>query len=510
MLLIQDLTIQDLKNHILIEHFSFSLGERDKVAIIGEEGNGKSTLLKAIYQRESIEEYMSISGRIDMDYKNIGFLYQQLPNEWYTFDCMEYLLKQTPMEEIAYERYNELAELEILCVKLHIPLRLLESEQPLASLSGGEKVKIQLLKLIHQDCDILLLDEPTNDLDIETLEWLEDFIRTCTMPILFISHDEVLLRNCANRILHLEQLNKKSKARISDYHGTYDAYTSMRKEKLNKDTQIAQKEKQEYMKKKIKLNDFKNAVHDALNDTVRNPGQAALLAKKMANIKAQEKRFDRESYGHVDSVEEAIDVYFQDIDAVASKRIIDACVSVSIAHRELIKPYELLVKGQDKVVFVGQNGCGKTLLMKQLYELLKECKGVNVGYMPQNYMDYMNPESTPVAFLLTRADQEDVSSSRELLGRMKFTSEEMIQPIKDISEGQKAKLYLLRFIKCKCNVLLLDEPTRNLSPLSAPLIRSILSDYKGCIISVSHDRMYIDEVANRILEINHNEIRERK
>lgn len=510
MLILKHLTIQDLKNHTLIDDVSFSLGQEDKLAIIGEEGNGKSTLLKAIYDTNTIEDYTSISGTIDMDYKRIGYLSQHLSDVWMKQGILDYLLKDHPEEDIAWERYNELVSYEKLCTSLKIPASLLRSTQMIQTLSGGEKVKLQLLKLMYQERDLLLLDEPTNDLDIPTLQWLENFILKQRIPVIFISHDEALLSRCANRILHLEQLNKKSKARYTDFHGGYDAYVHARQQKLGKDIQIARKEKQEYIKKKIKLNDFKNALHDALNDTVRNPGQAAMLKKKMANIKAQERRFDEDGYSHVDSVEEAIDVVFEKTHSIQSKWIINDVFEVCVQGRVLIKPFHMEVLRKDKVFIVGANGCGKTLWMKQLYAKLKERSDITVGYMPQNYMDLVEQNEIPTTFLLESGDRKDVSYSRELLGRMKFTSEEMIKPIHTLSEGQKAKLYLLNFIKRRCNVLLLDEPTRNLSPLSAPIIRSILEAFDGCIIAVSHDRTCIKQIATRVLLVSNQEVIEKE
>lgn len=502
MLTIKQLTIKDLKNHILLEGFNYSLGNNDKVAIIGEEGNGKSTLLKAIYSKQLIENYTVISGTIDTDFKQIGYFEQQLSSIWDKEYVYAYVLKEIPGDEIAIEQYNDLQYYETLCAKLKLDVNILREDRLISSLSGGEKVKIQLLKILGKNIDLLLLDEPTNDLDIETLDWLEGFINSLSIPVIFISHDETLLMNSATVLIHLEQVNKKSKARYTIFRGNYNDYVTQRYAKLEKDVQIAKKEKDEYMKKKIKLNDFQNAVHDALNDTVRNPGQAAKLAKKMTNIKAMDKRFDREGYSKVDSVEEAIDVYFEDRSLHSAKQILDVHIDeLTIANHLLVSDIHLHLHAQDKVVITGNNGCGKSILMKQLYAYLLKKNDIVLGYMPQSYQDLFLEDETPVSFLLEEGDQADVTNARELLGRMKFTSEEMIHHVRHLSEGQKAKLYLLKFIKRGCNVILLDEPTRNLSPLTNPVIRGILKDFKGCMIAISHDRKFIEEVCSEHYEI---------
>ena len=219
--------------------------------------------------------------KIMCDMEHIGYLPQQLPRIWDSVCICDYILKKEPEEELAVERYNELQEFNNLCRRLHLPSDLLLTDQTMGSLSGGEKVKLQILKLMKEPVEVLLLDEPTNDLDIATLEWLESFLKSCALPIIFISHDVKLLENSATTILHLEQLNHQSKCRHTIFKGGYREYVETRKAQLDKAIQQARKkEKQAYMKQMQKLNDVKNAVHDALNDTVRNPSQAALLKKK--------------------------------------------------------------------------------------------------------------------------------------------------------------------------------------------------------------------------------------
>lgn len=509
MLQIKHLTIRDHKNHYLLEDFSYSLGNSDKVGIIGEEGNGKSTLLKAIKNKTLIENYTVIDGSIDTDIKHIAYFEQYIHDKWKDSYLFEYLLKREPEDDIEPQQYNELKNYESLCQKLFLSGEFIQRNQVVSTLSGGEKVKLQLLKLMHEPMELLLLDEPTNDLDMETLDWLEEFIKELRIPVMFISHDETLLEHTANVILHLEQLNKKTKCKATVYRGNYRDYVKERYAGIEKEIQIANKEKQEYIKKKIKLNDQMNAVHDALNDTVRNPGQAALLKKKMKNIQALKKRFEKESYGHVDSVEEAIDMFFEPSALPATKVILEIYKKmIAVDERILIHDVELAVYGKDKIVITGRNGCGKSVLMKQIYTELKSRTDIRLCYMPQNYAAFFQREDTPVSFLLQKGDREDVTIARELLGRMKFTRDEMEHSIMDLSEGQKAKIYLTKAIKKKCNVLLLDEPTRNLSPLTNPVIRKMLQNFDGCILAVSHDRKLIHEVFHKQWMIDHQRINE--
>lgn len=492
-MLIKNLTLLDSSNRYLLKDFSFSLGAYDKVGIIGEEGNGKSTLLKAIYQPSSMEDYAGMKGSIDTQNQKFGYFAQQMESGWDSVFIWEYLLKPEIYDDI--KDYNELSIYEKECLALHMDPQFISRNQTIASLSGGEKVKLRLLKVLHTPCDVLLLDEPTNDLDIETLEWLERLLKDLKKPVLFISHDETLLQNCANVIIHMEQRNKKTKCYHTIYRGHYEDYIALRYAKIETEQQLAKKEKSEYQKKKQKLNDIQNAVHDALNDTVRNPGLAASLKRKMGNLKAMDKRLEAQGYAHVDTIEEAIDVYFPTLQASARKRILNLQdINVYAGDRMLVEHVKLEVMGKDKIVISGNNGCGKTLFIKKIYDQLKIRKDIRLGYMPQNYSDGFSNSETPISFMMTEGDQKDITVSRELLGRMKFTTDEMEHSIYHLSEGQKAKLYILKFIKQGCDVLLLDEPTRNLSPLTNPVIRHILKQYNGCIISISHDRKYIDDI----------------
>lgn len=507
-LVLKHITIKNLKGHTLLEDFNYSLGNTDKVGIIGEEGNGKSTLLKSIYDKKLIEDYAVISGTIDTDFKRIGYFEQQLSSDWDHAVLFEFLLKEHVEDEILPEQYNNLEGIENLCIELGIKNDQLYSDQTIGMLSGGEKVKLQLLKIRMRNPDLLLLDEPTNDLDIPTLECLEKFIQYSKIPIIFISHDETLLQQCANTIIHLEQRNKKTKCVYTIFKGTYEEYQSTRSHSLQKERQEAAFEKRDYQKKKEKLMRSMSAVHDAQNDTVRSPFYAAALKTKMKNLKAQEKRLEETDLHHVDTVEESIDVFFDQIDSVNRCIVDEEFNKITIGDRTLLQYFHLVLYGKDKKAIVGKNGCGKSVLMKQLYEILKNHPNIKLGYMPQVYEDVFSIEDTPVTFLLEEGDQEDVTRARKLLGRMKFTREEMKQSVTELSEGQKAKLYLIRFIKQKCNVLLLDEPTRNLSPLTSSAIRNLLKDYSGCILAISHDRKFIKNVFSSVYLFENKEITE--
>ena len=173
-----------------------------------------------------------------------------------------------------------------------------------------------------------------------------------------------------------------------------------------------------------------------------------------------------------------------------------------VGNNTIASNISLFVQGPEHIVIVGQNGAGKSTLMKKIYAELKEREDINLGYMPQNYEDILDLNQSAVDFLKIKNVPD--SEIRSLMGNMKFTSDEMTSLIKELSGGQRAKLLLIKMILENCNVLLLDEPTRNLSPLSNPVIRNILTNYNGTIISVSHDRKYIKEVCQKAYWLDSN------
>ena len=502
MLIIKNLTIKNARGTILLDDFSLTLNQGDKTAIIGEEGNGKSTLLKAIYDQSLIECYASVTGVVEKKHCRIGMLNQKFNSEWFHSTISDYCLKENVDEEIDYERYNELEQYQELCVQLKLDPCMLSSSQLIGTLSGGEKVKLQLLKLMSKHYDVLLLDEPTNDLDLDTLMWLEEFMIHSDCCLLYVSHDETLLAKTATRIVLLEQVNKKTKVRHSIYNVGYEQFVSMHQASMIKAEKLANKEKEEYEKKREKLFKVLNAVHDAQNSCSRqDPHKARMLKKKMHAVKSMERRFEKEGYTKCDTVEEAIDITFKPFDWPVNKVILDEVFSIQIENQCTITPFHLNVRGNEKVVFVGANGCGKTSLMKKIIAKLSNRKDLRLGIMPQNYQEAMPFDQTPIDFLVVNHDPKSISQARAYLGRIKFTRDEMIAPIRSLSEGQKAKLFIVRFIMWECNVLLLDEPTRNCSPMSNPALRKCLSEFSGCILSVSHDRRFIQEVCTSVYQI---------
>lgn len=478
-----------VSTRFLVKSLSFSLNRGDKLAIIGEEGNGKSTLLKSLL---GICEYAEVTGIIQFKNNKVGYLEQSMNKENEKKKVYDFLFSN---DLEYYEKVNNLYKyLELL----HLKDTLLE--QVISTLSGGEKVKVGILKLLLDECDILFLDEPTNDLDIESLEWLEQFINATDKPIIYVSHDETLLSNTANMILHIEQIKNKTECKHTILRIDYDTYVEQRLNFIRKTTQVAKSEKREFDKKQEKLRQVMQKVEYQQNTITRaDPHGAKLLKKKMHALKSQERKLEEMNLTEIPDVEEGIHFSFEDVFVPKNKVVLRLQIpELKVQEKVLVKDIELEVIGNTHLCIIGKNGVGKSTLIKKIVEELNKREDISVGYMPQNYDDTFKNYQYVLDFIAPSGDKEEITKARMYLGNMKFTREEMTGKISDLSNGTKAKLFLIKLVLERYNVLILDEPTRNVSPLSNPIIRKVLKEFKGTIISISHDRKYIEEVIDTL------------
>jgi len=501
MLQVKNLTITHRKdNRVLLDRFNLVLNDGDRCAIIGEEGNGKSTLLKLIYNEEAVDSYVEFSGEIIRNNSCIGYLAQELSAEEKAKTIYEFMCELPLFFELTPQEMAEAAR------KLKLTVELFYSEQKMGELSGGEKIKLQLARLMFKRPDVLLLDEPSNDLDIDSLHWLEDFINGAEIPVLYISHDETLLENTANKIVHLEQLKRKQECKYTVEKADYRSYVDRRSSGLAHQEQVARKERADYEKQQEKFRQIQQKVEHAQNVISRqDPAGGRLLKKSMHRIKAYEARFEKEfeNMTEIPETEDAIFIKFGEKAAMpAGKTVVEyELPELAVEDRILAKNIFLRIKGPQKVCIIGKNGCGKTTLLRKIAEELLARTDIKASYMPQNYEELLSFDLTPVEFLSETGDKEEISRIRTYLGSMKYTPDEMLHKIGDLSGGQKAKILLLKMSMSGSNVLILDEPTRNFSPLSGPVIRDMLKGFGGTIITISHDRKYINEVADVVYEL---------
>lgn len=497
MLEIKNLSIE-VNDKYIVKNLNVVLNSDSKLAVIGEEGNGKSTLLKVI---AGICDYANIEGQVVLNGSKISYLSQTIGVENKDLKVAEFLFLNDD------DYYNNVGLFYKYAKELDYDDALLE--QDFKTLSGGEKVKTGIIKMLLESSDILLLDEPTNDLDLETLEWLEKFIVRSNIPIMYVSHDEELLSKTANSILHLEQLNDKTECKYTLDKCGYDEYVEKRIRKQNHQRQVAGNERREFRKAQDKLQQVLNRVEYQQRTISRSdPHGARLLKKKMHSLKSQEKRLANTELTEFPDVEEAISFFFKDNALPNGKVLLNLEIPVlKNKDKILARNVKLYVMGNEHICIIGKNGCGKTTLVGNIIEELSKLSEIKLGVMSQNYEDVLSDYEN-VLDLAVSNSKEDLTKFRTLLASLNFTNEECLGKTKDLSNGSKAKLILAHLVVRECNCLVLDEPTRNVSPLSNPVIRSVLKNFKGPIISVSHDRKYLSEVADRVIRLDENGLEE--
>ncbi|WP_029319834.1 ATP-binding cassette domain-containing protein [Butyrivibrio sp. AE3004] len=502
MLQIRNLTIThrgDLR--IILEKFNMVLNDGDKAAIIGEEGNGKSTLMKWIYDPSIAEEYTECEGDRIMTGEVLGYLPQELPET----DKAKTLYEYFSEAQLFYDKNPK--ELSEMAMEFQVPCDFFYSDQEMGSLSGGEKVKAQLMRLLIDKPTVLLLDEPSNDIDISTLELLERLINGWKHIVLFISHDETLIENTANVIIHIEQIMRKTKSRYAVVRDNYRNYIEKRAENFERQEQQAINDRKEKKRRDEKYARVYNSVDKALTNISKGArdSEAKNLKDKMHTVKAMGKRFEKEDEKMTKMPEQEEAIFFklgdENARMPAGKTVIEYELDelrTPDGTKVLAKDIFLRVKGPEKICIVGTNGVGKTTLLRRMAEELLCRKDLKAQYMPQNYEEMLDLDATPVEFLDDTGDKAVRTRIRTYLGSLKYTADEMDHSIKDLSGGQKAKILLLKMSLSDANVLILDEPTRNFSPLLGPVIRKMIASFPGAVISISHDRKYIEEVCTKI------------
>ena len=499
---VKHLTITHKKDlTTLVEDLYFVLGPGDRAAIIGEEGNGKSTVLKLLCDPALVEPYAEWTGEIADGGARRGYLAQELSPPELEQPVWTFCQGHPAFADADPKALDRAAR------QVGLDAGVFWDDRPVASLSGGERVKLRLGLLLLEDPDVLLLDEPSNDLDLATLEWLEGFLVHCKVPVLYISHDETLLERTANMVIHLERLRRRTLPRCTVARTGYAQYVGERAAGFARQEQQAGQERREY---DAKMETFRR-IHDSVEHQLvtvsrQNPGKGRLLKKKMHNVLAMGRRFERERENMTalpeweEAILTAFDAGRSALPAGKTVLRLDLC-SLKAGERVLARDLRLWVTGPEKIGIIGPNGAGKSTLLKLVADELLPRTDLRAAYMPQDYGDSLLGERTPVELLAPSGHRDDITRARTLLGSMKYKAEEMEHPAAGLSGGQRAKLLFLAMVLEGANVLVLDEPTRNFSPLSAPVIRSVLGDFPGCIISVSHDRLYLEEVCDRVLEL---------
>ena len=521
MLNVHQLTIS-FQGEDLFENISFRLQSGNRVGLIGKNGAGKSTLLKII---SGELEYNS--GQISFEKKDlkIGFLKQDIDFVYgrtileETYEAFsEIKVLENKLEEInkelversdyESESYNNLMidlndvqqQYEILggynyqgdTEKILVGLGFKRSDfnKLTDTFSGGWRMRIELAKLLLQQNDILLLDEPTNHLDIESIMWLEQFLKNYSGAVVVVSHDKMFLDNITNRTIEIVL------GQIYDMPKPYTKYLTLRAEQ--KALQLAaQKNQQKQIQQTEKL-----------IEKFRAKASKATMAQSLI------KKLDKIDRIRVDQDDNSVMSVRFPISVVPGKVVIEATnVSKSYGDLEVLNSINLIVERGQKVAFVGQNGQGKSTLAKILVNELSSEGQVNlghnvqVGYFAQNQADYLDGKKTVLDTMIDAANETNRSKVRDILGAFLFRGDAVDKYVSVLSGGERNRLALAKLLLQPLNVLVMDEPTNHLDIQSKNVLKSALDNFEGTLILVSHDREFLQGLNDIIYEFKDQKIK---
>ena len=498
----------------VFKEISFIIHDLDRIGIIGVNGTGKTTLLDVVSER------IGFDGDVSPFTKANGYKIAYLTQEP-EFDDSKTVLEtvlssdlremalireyETLMAEYSEENQAHLekvmAEMDSLDawsieseVKTVLSkLGLSDLSQKVGDLSGGLRRRVQLAQVLLNDADLLLLDEPTNHLDIDTIAWLTNFLKSSKKTVLFITHDRYFLDNVATRIFELDQAN------LIEYQGNYQDYVRLKAEQDERDAAALHKKKQLYKqelawmrtqpqaratKQQARINRFKELkgeVHQTVNnDDLEINFETSRIGKKVVNF-------------------EHVDFAYED-------------------GKQILSDFNLIMQNRDRIGIVGDNGVGKSTLLNLINGDLVPTAGVldigetvRIGYFSQQIKD-MDESKRVINYLQEVADEVKTTvgttSITELLEQFLFPRSTHGTQISKLSGGEKKRLYLLKILIEKPNILLLDEPTNDLDIATLTVLENFLNGFGGPVVTVSHDRYFLDKVANKILAFEEGGVRE--
>lgn len=505
----------------LFSEITFKLNKGDRIGLIGKNGAGKSTLLKVLSRDIESSGTMAFEKDVEM-----GFLRQDI----------DFVEGRTILEE-AYQAFVEIKEIEIKLDDINAELiartdyeseeysqlihdltdlteryELLggynykgDTEKILQGLgfkredfdkltdtfSGGWRMRIELAKLLLQNNDILLLDEPTNHLDIESIIWLENFLKGYSGAIVLVSHDKMFLDNVTNRTIEI------SLGQIYDYKKPYSEFLLLRGEIKEKQLQAQKNQEKEIKAKQLLIDKFK------------------AKASKASMAQSLMKQLDKVQLIEVDQDDnQAMNIRFA-VSKEPGRIVVEAeKMSKSYGDKHVLEDVDLLIERNSRIAFVGQNGQGKSTLAKMMvgdipFEgHLKLGHNVEIGYFAQNQSEHLPPEETVLEIMENAATDGNRARVRDMLGSFLFGGDAADKKAKVLSGGERNRLALCKLLLSPFNVLIMDEPTNHLDIQSKNVLKKALQDYKGTLIIVSHDRDFLQGLTDTVYGFKDKEIKE--
>ena len=521
MLNIHNLSVS-FSGEYLFEEITFKLISGDRVGLIGKNGAGKSTLLKLLSKEMELD---SGSIAFEKDIKT-GFLRQDidfdkgrsvLDEAYQAFEEIKLLEskqdqinkkleERTDYESESYlELINELGDTsdryELIGgynyqgqtekILQGLGFKREDFNKKTDTFSGGWRMRIELAKLLLQNNDLLLLDEPTNHLDIESIIWLEQFLKTFPGAVVIVSHDKMFLNNVTNRTIEI------SLGRIYDFNKPYSKYLILRNE--IKEQQISAQKNQE---KQIQQT-------ERLIEKFRAKASKASMAQSLI------KKIDKIERIQVDKDDNSVMKLRFPVSVRPGKVVTEIeSLSKNYGSNHVLSDINLLIERESKIAFVGQNGQGKSTLAKMIVGELKGTgtirlgHNVQIGYFAQNQAEYLDGTKTVLDTMIDSANEKNRSKVRDILGSFLFQGEEVDKFVRVLSGGERNRLALAKMLLQPLNVLVMDEPTNHLDIKSKNVLKQALKNFDGTLVVVSHDRDFLQGLTNKVYEFKDQKIKE--
>lgn len=512
-----------LKN--ILNGFCLELKTGERVALIGQNGSGKSTILKLISKQEVADSGTinirkgATLGLLNQIYENEkndilvrNFLYNSFDEIIKTEQALRNIEQKMSEEtdnsklEKYINEYGKLQEKYVIiggyeieekynkiCSKFHIDEKM--QNQNYNSLSGGEKTRINLAKLLLKEPDILLLDEPTNHLDIDSLEFLEELIKNYKGTILIVSHDRYFLDKVVTKTVLLES------GKENIYLGNYSFF-------IEEDERRTLAEFEKYKNQQKQIEKMKESIK-----TLRKFGEIAKNEMFFKRAKSIEKRLEKiEVLEKVSLDKKSIDLSFNMQNRSGKDVLKVENLNKKFEQKTIFENANLLLSYGEKVALMGKNGTGKSTLVKMILGYDKSYSGkielgtsIKIGYIPQNII-FENENQTILDYFLEENNFSE-TEARTKLAKYGFRQEDVFKKIGKLSGGEKVRIILIKLIQKDINFLILDEPTNHIDIDTREILEEALKEYKGTVLFVSHDRFFINKLADRVLNIENCEIK---
>ncbi|MDD2968944.1 MAG: ABC-F family ATP-binding cassette domain-containing protein [Lachnospiraceae bacterium] len=468
------LTVKNLSktytDKVLLEHADFAVNEGDKIGIIGVNGTGKSTLLKLIAGTEEPDEGEIAKG----NHVYINYLSQN-PDFSKESSVLEYVIDQNRLQD-------KLTGVEGEAKSILTKLGMTDFDAKVSTLSGGQKKKVALAATLISDCEILLLDEPTNHLDSEMIEWLEEYLTDYKKALVMVTHDRYFLDLVCNRIVEIDR------GELFSYESNYEGYLQLKQTRENMEV-ATQRKNASILRKEIAW---------------MQRGARARATKQKAHIQRYE------ALASMEYKDEVGDVLIRTVSSRLGKKTVELSgITKAYGEKKLISDFSYIFLRDDRVGILGPNGCGKSTLMKIIAGQVEPDSGtldigdtVKIGYFSQEN-EALDDARKVIDYIRDTAEYLDTKdgkiSASKMLEQFLFEGAIQYMPIGKLSGGEKRRLYLLKILMEAPNVLMLDEPTNDLDIATLRILEDYLDTFPGIVITISHDRYFLDRVAEHML-----------